>query len=1452
MSVAIVDSFKNLRLMPDDVTIVADKTSDTLTIEGGIGVNLSYNVENDSIVIYNSGQGLTAIDDSLEIGNTTNRSLKIGTLTINGGSGATLDWTGGVGSAVPANVTISNAGGGYVVGDILTVTGGDANATFSVTTVTSGGSVTSVTQLSAGTGYPPLSENNTTTTPTRAQLEADTNNNLIIRTTGSGTVFIDSNKALRIPVGDTSVRPAGVTGEIRFNSTTTQFEGYNGIAWTSLGGIRDVDGNTYIVPETVPDANENQLKFIADNITVATMDTQYAKFFAKGFVLPSGATVDRPTGVTGSIRFNTEQLQFEGFDGTSWISIGSVRDVDGNTYIIPETVPGANENTLYFYTNNFLAATLSTTALTINNDLVVANNQSVFFYEAANNGTNSIEVKAPENLLSSYTLKLPTTIGNDGNLLALGPDGQLEFVLSDSFAGGRITVSAYYGDDANDGVSKPVKTIKRALEIASGLVYSPTFVYNEEACKRDVGLIVDAVGYDLAYGSNWQSILAGYQYYSVASSVVIGDQKPETLRALSYLKNLAVATQSGGNITTVTNLVNVVYDIVDQGLSAAPAVSMPNPADVNVENAKAKTLILANILNGFIEAEIIGWITAQVNGNIAPFTNSFTYDQAKCSRDIRYIAYSIAYDLTYGGNSQSRFSGLKYYDALLNLETLQIPADQKSQTLATLTRLKYVMTQVAAATTISGGEKYSAIAQDISTPGADVNAQNNVNSLIEVVRTILNLGSSSAPTLVLPTTTKAQAAAQTSLVNKKADIQYNVIAYTSDYKPNGIKVSVDVAAGDYIEQNPIIVPDNVSVVGAGLRACNIRPANANLDFLRVRNASYFTEFTFRDHLDVDGRPDWTWDYAVAFDDPTDELTDRLGYAIMPNTKPTIDVSPYIQNCSIISFLGGNGALVDGRLVNTPNLPQFQIQAETPVDGPAPEQGKSMVANAFTMLTFGGTAWRVINDAYIQIVSCFQIFALNGTYCQSGGYASITNSATNFGIYALRASGYSPNAFQFDKGYIAATGTANSKQTLTALGFGRVPTQDYVIRFRDPAYRQAYDLLLANKQSIIDQTSTWILSQVVGNIAPFVGYDYTGTNRTKGERDIGLVIDAVALDVLTGGNSNSVLAGLSYQDTLTDLVDIAIASITYAKGLAQTAITSTGLSAYAGTKFNIITAAIADPTSAPDSVGFSNDGDITNTYKPASVSTSFDAATNVNSSNNVITINSHGFNNGDAIIYSNNGNVDISGLDNEQTYYVIYNDVNTFKLAYDETLRLEVNILATGTGIHQFVRSLQEFYIDELIESHSSYQELTLAAGSYTFISGSVITGVTGANTNNAYVHSYDPVSRKLVVSLNKVTVGSSSIRNAFDSSSTIDADHGSPAANNIVVTDTNARNDLYSATFSIQSTSTGGLLTNLITLPNKQIWLHRPSIVNSSGHTWEYAGSGTDYNALPQNGGQTR
>jgi hypothetical protein len=546
------------------------------------------------------------------------------------------------------------------------------------------------------------------------------------------------------------------------------------------------------------------------------------------------------------------------------------------------------------------------------------------------------------------------------------------------------------------------------------------------------------------------------------------------------------------------------------------------------------------------------------------------------------------------------------------------------------------------------------------------------------------------------------------------------LVYTSGGLVNGQKINVIVAAGDYTEQNPIIIPDNVTVKGDSLRSVVIRPANANQDMLRVRNGCYFGEFTFRDGLSG-GVPTFTFAYAVAFDDPLDTTVVRTLYTYLPSTKPKITQSPYVQNCSIISFLGGNGVLVDGSKVTTPNTPTNQIESENPVSGAAPDQGKSMVANAFTMLSFGGTGWRLINDAYAQIVSCFQIFMLNGVYSQSGGYCSITNSATNFGLYALRASGYSPNAFAFDKGYIGTTGTTGSIQTITAFGWTRPngPVEEFVIRLYDPT------------------------------------------------------------------------------------------------------------------------------TSA----------DLTSTYKttlPGYLSTSFNAATAVNTVTNVFTISSHGFLNGDTVTYDASGGTNISPLFSGDTVYIGYLTSNTFKIYYDNSLTREIDIISVGAGTQYFRKQDYDMFVNAVTATHNQFQTLTLNAGSssgYVFTVGDLIQGTTGALPNSAYVYSYNSGTRELVVCVNNVTIGLTQTRNNFSTSSQITSVAG-VAASYFMSSSVVSRTDLYGADFQIEATVVGGAFTNTATLPGKQIWFHRPSITNSSGHTWEYAGSGTDYNALPSNGGK--
>ena len=61
-------------------------------------------------------------------------------------------------------------------------------------------------------------------------------------------------ESIRVPAGDTAARgtPSG-SGELRYNTELGTFEGYDGSAWGSLGGVIDVDQDTYITAEASPD-----------------------------------------------------------------------------------------------------------------------------------------------------------------------------------------------------------------------------------------------------------------------------------------------------------------------------------------------------------------------------------------------------------------------------------------------------------------------------------------------------------------------------------------------------------------------------------------------------------------------------------------------------------------------------------------------------------------------------------------------------------------------------------------------------------------------------------------------------------------------------------------------------------------------------------------------------------------------------------------------------------------------------------------------------------------------------------------------------------------------------------------------------------------------------------------------------------------------------------------------
>jgi hypothetical protein len=99
-----------------------------------------------------------------------------------------------------------------------------------------------------------------------------------VAVTGALTATLDSTfsstGALTISKGTTGERPTAVSGMLRFNTTSTEFEGYNGTTWASVGGAA-------LSNDTSTATNVFPLFANATSGTASTLFTSNAKLLYK-------------------------------------------------------------------------------------------------------------------------------------------------------------------------------------------------------------------------------------------------------------------------------------------------------------------------------------------------------------------------------------------------------------------------------------------------------------------------------------------------------------------------------------------------------------------------------------------------------------------------------------------------------------------------------------------------------------------------------------------------------------------------------------------------------------------------------------------------------------------------------------------------------------------------------------------------------------------------------------------------------------------------------------------------------------------------------------------------------------------------------------------------------------------------------------------------------------------
>ena len=95
----------------------------------------------------------------------------------------------------------------------------------------------------------------------------------------------------------------------------------------------------------------------------------------------------------------------------------------------------------------------------------------------------------------------------------------------------------------------------------------PTLNFDEATCSRDVGLIVDALGYDLMFNSNFASIKAGMAYRRGTASalLVIAEQLAATSEIIDFIGHKTKQIATSGSAVAASELWDYIIDYVNTG-----------------------------------------------------------------------------------------------------------------------------------------------------------------------------------------------------------------------------------------------------------------------------------------------------------------------------------------------------------------------------------------------------------------------------------------------------------------------------------------------------------------------------------------------------------------------------------------------------------------------------------------------------------------------------------------------------------------------------------------------------------------------------------------------------------------------------------------------------------------------------------------------------------------------
>jgi hypothetical protein len=326
------------------------------------------------------------------------------------------------------------------------------------------------------------------------------------------------------------------------------------------------------------------------------------------------------------------------------------------------------------------------------------------------------------------------------------------------------------------------------------------YTYNTAKCKRDAGYIIDAYIYDLSYGGNEKTRETASLYWVGSTPQVDGSRIQEQLahtQLRDIIKNYIIPSVTYE--TSQLDPVDSTQTLVTTGETAAVA----------------RIQTLAGIVTSVIVNGLGSLPTLQIGSLLNSSTRNFagyTYDSAKCERDMNYVLDAYLNDIRYGGNYRTRFIVSRYWEGTQS----QVDGDRKPE-IVTHNFIRdlinnQIIPQVVSAT------PYQSTYPQVTNLGkiGEVLAKSRVSALAFIVTNVIANGLTAIPTLVNGVTTiKVQGKHELGEIllitnTSNNQILYNfsdptvkgIISYDSTYNSNGIAREEDfpkfLQTADYV------------------------------------------------------------------------------------------------------------------------------------------------------------------------------------------------------------------------------------------------------------------------------------------------------------------------------------------------------------------------------------------------------------------------------------------------------------------------------------------------------------------------------------------------------------------------------------------------------------------------------------------------------------------------------